>query len=65
MAIAFQGSMSQWQRELDVIRERALLNRDEALLRECAEAQEEIDLLHRPSVRILHGPRPGTVVCLD
>lgn len=61
----FPGLDEQWQRELDIIRERALRNRDEALLRECAEAQEEIDLLHKPSVRLFHGSRPGTVVWLD
>lgn len=54
MAIAFRGPVESWQLELDLIREMALSAGDEERLREVGEAQQEIDLLDRPTVNVFH-----------
>ena len=65
MAIAFMGPPDQWQAELDLIYEQALLGGDVEKQRECSLAQQEIDLLHQPSTRVMQDPTSGSLIFVE
>ena len=55
MPIPFYGPPETWQAEHDIIHAQALRDGDLEKLRDCREAQEDIDLLSQPSVLLRHG----------